>query len=102
MMLAKQGYQVLPATSPKEAMELARNHQGKISLLITDVIMPEMNGQELAGLLLAGNPELRCLFISGYTADLIAHHGVLDEGVHFVQKPFSIPELAAKVREALA
>ncbi|MBU5615308.1 hybrid sensor histidine kinase/response regulator [Geomonas azotofigens] len=102
MMLGKQGYHVLPSTSPEEAMKLARTHPGKISLLITDVIMPGMNGHELAGLLQAENPELRCLFISGYTADLIAQHGVLEDGVHFIQKPFSIPELAAKVREALA
>ncbi|WP_224981346.1 hybrid sensor histidine kinase/response regulator [Geomonas agri] len=101
MMLTKQGYHVLSSTSPKEAVELARNHTGKIDLLITDVIMPEMNGHELAGLLSAEIPDLKCLFISGYTADLIACHGVLEDSVHFIQKPFSSPELAAKMREVL-
>jgi FixJ family two-component response regulator len=63
--------------------------------------MPEMNGRDLAKNLLALYPDLKRLFMSGYTADLIAHHGVLDQGVHFIQKPFSIKNLAAKVREAL-
>jgi two-component system cell cycle sensor histidine kinase/response regulator CckA len=70
-------------------------------LLITDVVMPEMNGRNLARNLLSIYPDLRRLFMSGYTADIIAHHGVLAEGVHFLQKPFSIEALSAKVREAL-
>jgi FixJ family two-component response regulator len=63
--------------------------------------MPEMNGRELARKLLSLYPGLKCLFMSGYTADIIAHHGVLDEGVKFLQKPFSLNTLTAKVREAL-
>lgn len=70
-------------------------------MLITDVVMPEMNGRDLAILLKATQPGLKCLFSSGYTADVIAHSGVLDEGVHFLQKPFSLKTLATKVREAL-
>jgi two-component system, cell cycle sensor histidine kinase and response regulator CckA len=70
-------------------------------LLITDVVMPEMNGRELAKNLLSRRPGIKCLFTSGYTANVIAHHGVLDEGVHFLRKPFSQDDLAAKVREAL-
>jgi PAS domain-containing protein len=74
---------------------------GNIGLLVTDVVMPEMNGRDLANLLRESHPDLKCLYMSGYTANVIAHHGVLDEGVLFVQKPFSIRDLAYKVREAL-
>ena len=74
-------------------------HTGEIHLLMTDVVMPEMNGRDLAKNLLALYPDLKRLFMSGYTANVIAHHGVLDEGVHFIQKPFSIKDLAAKIRE---
>ena len=63
--------------------------------------MPEMNGRDLARTLLSLHPHLKCLFLSGYTANVIAHQGVLDEGMHFIQKPFSTKDLAAKVREAL-
>jgi len=101
MMLEHQGYTVVAASTPGEAIRLAREHAGEIHLLMTDVIMPEMNGRDLAKNLLALYPDLTRLFMSGYTADLIAHHGVLDQGVHFIQKPFSIKNLAAKVREAL-
>ena len=81
---------------------MADKHAGEISLLITDVIMPKMNGKELAERLLALYPNLATLFASGYTANVIAHHGVLDIGVHFIQKPFSLKELTTKVREALS
>ncbi|MCG6534931.1 MAG: ATP-binding protein [Syntrophales bacterium LBB04] len=101
MMLERQGYTVLAANAPGEALRLAQSHVGKIHLLITDVVMPEMNGRDLAHKLLSLNPHLRCLFISGYTTDLIAHHGVLDQEVHFLQKPFSMQVLASKVRELL-
>jgi response regulator RpfG family c-di-GMP phosphodiesterase len=100
-LLKKQGYEVLAAGSPGEAIRLAREHAGEIHLLITDVIMPEMNGRELAQSLLSHYPQLKHMFISGYTDDIIAHHGILDEGVHFVQKPFSVKDLTAKVREVL-
>jgi len=82
-------------------LRLARAHQGEIALLLTDVVMPEMSGRELAQQLSREYPRLKLLFMSGYTSDIIAHHGVLDEGVHFIQKPFSRLELAAKVREVL-
>jgi YesN/AraC family two-component response regulator len=72
-----------------------------IDLLITDVIMPGMNGKDLAHNLQSMNPQLKCLYMSGYTADAISQHGVLDEGVCFIQKPFSLPDLATKVREVL-
>jgi len=100
-MLKRQGYTVLVASTPGEAISLAKAHAGDIQLLITDVIMPEMNGRALANNLLSLYPHLKRLFMSGYTADVIAHHGVLDEGVHFVQKPFSTRDLAIKVRDTL-
>jgi two-component system, cell cycle sensor histidine kinase and response regulator CckA len=100
-MLETLGYRVLSAASPDEALQLAEVHAGKIHLLMTDVIMPGMNGRELAQRLLDRYPELKRLFTSGYTADVIAHRGVLDPGVHFIQKPFTMRDLAVRVREAL-
>lgn len=101
MILSKLGYAVLSANTPSEAIRLVKESAGGISLLITDVIMPEMNGNDLANNLHLLNPQLKCLFMSGYTVDAIAQHGVLDEGVNFIQKPFSLPALATKVRKVL-
>jgi PAS domain S-box-containing protein len=101
LVLVKQNYSVLKANNPAEAIRLAEEHLGEISLLITDVIMPEMNGKELANKLQSTNPRLKCLFMSGYTADAISQYGVLDEGVDFIQKPFSLPEFGTKVRKVL-
>jgi signal transduction histidine kinase/ActR/RegA family two-component response regulator len=96
------GYTVLTASTPGEAIRRAGEHSGPIHLLLTDVVMPEMDGRELALRLHSLYPALKRLFMSGYTANVIAHHGVLDEGIHFIQKPFTITALADKVREALA
>ena len=101
ILLEQAGYNVLAAHEPSAALQLAEHHAGKIDLLITDVVMPGMNGRELAQQLLDRQPDLRRLFMSGYTADVIADHGVLDSGVHFISKPFSPVELAAKIRETL-
>ena len=101
-MLEHQGYTVLVAGGPADALRVASQNTGKINLLITDVIMPEMNGRTLARNLLSAHPDLKCLFMSGYTADVIAHHGALDKGVQSIQKPFSTEALSLKVREALA
>ena len=101
-MLEKLGYNVLIADTPGKAIRLAEEHAGKINLLLTDVIMPEMNGKDLAERLLAKSPGMKCLLMSGYTADVIACHGVLNENVQFIQKPFCMKDLAVKVREALA
>jgi signal transduction histidine kinase/CheY-like chemotaxis protein len=100
-MLKQLGYTVLTAGAPDNAIKLARDHVGPVHLLITDVIMPGMDGQSLAKELLVLYPHIRRLFMSGYTADVIAHHGVLDRGVHFIQKPFDIKALAAKIRAVL-
>jgi CheY-like chemotaxis protein len=101
-MLEKLGYRVLTASMPEQALMAAKTHRGRIDLLITDVIMPSMNGRDLAEQLRVIFPDLKILFMSGYTADAIAHHGVLEEGVQFIQKPFSRKALALKVAEALA
>jgi two-component system sensor histidine kinase EvgS len=100
--LVQLGYTVLAADTPGEAMRLAKEYRGEIHLLMTDVVMPEMNGRDLSGRLLSLCPNIKFLFMSGYTANVIAHHGVLDEGMHFLQKPLSRKDLAVKVREALA
>ena len=100
-MLEGLGYRVLAAATPGNAIALAETHANNVQLLLTDVIMPEMNGRDLAARLLIHQPSLKCLFMSGYTVDVISHHGVLDAGVCFIQKPFSRLGLAAKVREAL-
>jgi DNA-binding NtrC family response regulator len=100
-MLEQLGYTVLAAGRPGEAIRLAEQYSGEIHLLMSDVVMPGMNGSDLAGNLVSRYPHLKRLFMSGYTANVIAHHGVLNEGVHFLQKPFSRRDLADKVREAL-
>jgi len=102
IVLQRLGYTVLPAATPGEAILQAEKYTGEIHLLITDVVMPDMNGRELATTLCTRNPALKTLFMSGYTSDVIAHQGVLDEDVHFIQKPFRNQTMAAKVREALA
>ncbi len=100
-MLEQHGYTVLAAGTPGEALRLAKEHPGEIQLVITDVVMPEMNGRVLARSLLSLYPHLKRLFMSGYPADVIAHRGVLDQGVQFIEKPFSTESLAGKVRDAL-
>lgn len=100
-MLERQGYTVLPAGSPGEAIRLAERHPGQIHLLMTDMVMPEMNGRDLARSLMALYPDIKRLFMSGYTSDVTAQHGIIDEGICFIQKPFSIKDLTAKLREAL-
>ncbi|MDP1769108.1 MAG: response regulator [Nitrospirota bacterium] len=99
--LESRGYAVLDAQSGDEAFQVCRNHQGPIHLLITDVVMPRMNGKEVAERLLPLYPEMRVLYMSGYTADAIDQHGVLETGIQFLQKPFTPLVLANRVRELL-
>jgi PAS domain S-box-containing protein len=101
-MLSNLGYEVLSTSSPSEAVVIAKMHRGRIRLLITDVVMPELNGRDLAWNLKSIIPDLKCLFMSGYTSEVIAHQGVLEEGVHFIPKPFTSRGLAASVRKALS
>jgi PAS domain S-box-containing protein len=96
------GYSVLAADSPAHALSLCQREDTPIDLLMTDVVMPGMNGKELMRKVEAIRPGIRVLFMSGYTANVIAHHGVLDKGIRFIQKPFTLDDLARKVREAMA
>jgi signal transduction histidine kinase len=100
-MLKQLRYQVLATNSPLEAIALAEQHHDKIDLLLTDVVMPELNGKDLANHLQNLFPGLRVLFMSGYTANIILHRGVLDKDVAMIQKPFSKKELSSKIREVL-
>jgi PAS domain S-box-containing protein len=101
IMLEELGYTVLAAGSPDEAIKLAEQYMGDIHLVLTDVVMPEMSGRDLQKRFSALWPGLKFLFMSGYTTNVIAHRGILDEGIHFLQKPFRMEVLATKLREAL-
>lgn len=99
--LRGRGYTVLAADSPEKAVELAEGHAGHIHMLLTDVIMPRMNGRELYDRVAERRPGIKVMYMSGYTADVIVNHGVLEPGTHFLQKPFSTRAIATKVRETL-
>ena len=100
-MIERLGYTAVTAENPNDALRAALEYDGTIDLLITDVVMPEMNGRDLSSQLVKNHPGLKTLYMSGYTANVIAHHGVIDEGVQFIQKPFSLRDLADKVREVI-
>jgi CheY-like chemotaxis protein len=100
-MLRSAGYHVLTAATGAAALKVARQLQAPIDLLVTDVIMPEMNGRQVAHTLAAERPGMRTLYISGYTSDVIAHQGVADGNIEFLEKPFSQAELLRRVREVL-
>ena len=100
-MLQNLGYRVICSQNPQDAIVLARKNKARLNLLITDVIMPAMNGKELSSQINAFCPDLKVIYISGYTANIIAHQGVLDDDLHFLQKPFSRKDLAKKVRSVL-
>jgi PAS domain S-box-containing protein len=101
LMLEKSGYTVLASSAPLEAMRIASENSGDIRLLITDLVMPEMNGRDLMKNLSALTPGLKCLFMSGYSDNVVTHQGTLEKGVNLIQKPFSNQDLAAKVRQVL-
>ncbi|RJO66231.1 MAG: response regulator [Myxococcales bacterium] len=100
--LKQLGYDVLCAADGDEAIRTAEAHRGPIELLMTDVVMPGMNGRQLAGRLAKIRPEMKVLYASGYTENVIAHHGVVEETVNFLGKPYSIPALSKKIREVLS
>ncbi|GAB4370660.1 MAG: hypothetical protein Kow0042_13030 [Calditrichia bacterium] len=99
--LSEYGYTVLSATNGEEALRIHRQYSGTIDLLLTDVIMPSMGGKELAEKMLEENPQLKIIYISGYTDNAIAHYGVLEEGVEFVEKPYSHLKLIKRIRQVL-
>ena len=100
-MLRPLGYRVLEARHGIEAQMIDREHKGPIHLLITDVVMPQISGRKVAELLTSSRPNLKVLFVSGYTDDAVVHHGLLEPGINFLQKPFAADTLARKVREVL-
>jgi two-component system cell cycle sensor histidine kinase/response regulator CckA len=100
-LLAAQGFRVLDAADGPGALQVAERHEGPIHLLLTDILMPGMNGGELARRLLLARPGLRVIFMSGYSDEAITTNGVLTPGAKFLQKPFSIEELTCRLREAL-
>jgi CheY-like chemotaxis protein len=99
--LEGQGYHVLAASNGEEALSISQDLESDIKLMITDVVMPQMSGRELAERVLAVRPNLPVLFMSGYTDDAIVRHGLLDEKLHFIQKPFDSATIGRKVREVL-
>jgi CheY-like chemotaxis protein len=101
MILKSCGYKILEAKSGDEALQICAQHKGPIDLLLTDVIMPGLNGHELATRLTSKYPDLQVLYMSGYTDDIITRHGILSEGTMFMSKPFSSEMLARKVHEVL-
>jgi len=100
-MLEDLGYTVLALDNPRSALETVKTYAGAIDLLITDVVLPDMTGKDFVKKLSVITPGTKCIYMSGYTANAIAHQGVLEEGIHFLQKPFSREQLAGKVREVL-
>jgi CheY-like chemotaxis protein len=100
-LLELHGYTVLTARHPDEALRVAATHAGPIHLLLTDVVMPSMNGRVLSRQMAGVKPGVKYLFMSGYPANAIAHQGLLEDGVRFLQKPFTVEELTHSVREAL-
>ena len=101
ILLETNGYTVLDAGGIEEALKIVRDHSGPIQLLLTDVVMPEMGGSDLAARVLALRPETRVIYMSGYTDDVVVRHGLVAEGLSFLQKPFTPEALARKVREVL-
>jgi CheY-like chemotaxis protein len=99
--LREAGYTVLTAASPDDVLMACKTRQGKIHLLLTDVVMPQIGGRVLAETLVVARPGIKVLYMSGYTDDAIVHHGTLDPGTHFIAKPFSAADLVRKVREVL-
>ena len=99
--LRSRGYNVLVATTAETAEAVARQHSGPIHLLLSDVIMPQTSGRDIADRITEIRPGIRVLWMSGYTDETIAHHGILDPGVHFLQKPFTPASLGEKIREVL-
>ncbi|HDL52853.1 MAG TPA: response regulator, partial [Proteobacteria bacterium] len=99
--LGTYGYHILGAGSPEDAIELCEKQETGIDLLLTDVVMPSMNGKELADRVKAFFPGIGTIFMSGYTVDVVAHRSILEKGVNFVQKPFNLETLGRTIREVL-
>lgn len=101
VLLKQNGYNVLVSENGEDAMNMLNNHEGPVSLMLTDVIMPGINGRDAYQMSRKKHPDLKVLYMSGYTSNVIAHHGVLEQGVQFIQKPFTVLQLLTKVRQVL-
>jgi CheY-like chemotaxis protein len=101
ILLERLGYKLLLANSPASALSIAEEYPDKIDLLITDVIMPGMNGKELQQKVMALRPHIRCIYVSGYTTGIIEHHGILPDEINFIEKPFTANLFATKIRNVL-
>lgn len=101
LILQNLGYHVLSALGPERALEISRTYNGNIDLLLTDVVMPKYSGHDLQSMIKSERPSIKCIYMSGYTADIIASHGILEEGVFFIAKPFTRLDLSRKLREVL-
>ncbi len=99
--LRNAGYTVLTAENGEDALALFEKHGGRVDLLVTDVVMPQMSGREIAGQLARSNPSLKVLYMSGYTDEIIDRHGVLESGVRLIGKPFAAAEMTRRVRMVL-
>jgi len=99
--LEKQGYRVLQASCGNDALLLSEERKEPIDMVLTDVVMPGMNGRQLADQLIRLRPKMKVLYMSGYTDNAVFHHGVLEEGVNYIQKPFTVDGLMTKMREVL-
>jgi CheY-like chemotaxis protein len=100
-MLAQLGYATLSAASGAQALEIGKTHHGRIDLLLTDVVMPNMNGRQLARELAGARPEMKVLYVSGYTESAAIHHGIVDSSDAFLPKPFTRGVLAKTIRNVL-
>jgi len=99
--LEQKGYHVLMAENGRQALSIMAGYDGPVDLLLSDVVMPEMNGRQLYTTIAKDHPGMKVLYMSGYSDNVIAHRGILDSGVQFIQKPFTVEALAVKVRETL-
>ncbi|MFW6415301.1 MAG: response regulator, partial [Thermodesulfobacteriota bacterium] len=99
--LQDHGYNVYFADNGERCLELLQKHSGPLDLLLTDIIMPDMNGKDLFEQISRKFPQAKALYMSGYPENVISNHGILDRGVNFIQKPFSVQDLCLKVRELL-
>ncbi|MEJ5273333.1 MAG: response regulator [Spirochaetota bacterium] len=99
IMLKKLGYKVIIAESPQDALRIIEEENLKPDCILTDLIMPQMNGKELAERIKLKLPDVKVLYMSGYTDNVIVHHGILDKNVNFIQKPFLINELSQKLKQ---
>ena len=99
--LTRNGYTVLKAEDGMQAIQCMESCKDEVRLLITDVVLPKMSGREIADVMTAVRPNLKVLFMSGYTDNAIVHHGILDEGINFIQKPFSTKDLLKRIRSIL-